>query len=222
MVKIYFVRHCEAEGNRLKSFQGSIDCDITELGEKQLEYLFKRFSNIHIDKAFSSPLIRAQKTAMAAVRDKGIEVITEPLFTELSVGDMEGMPFREIFKNYPDFEDTWNNHPEDFAPPNGETMLELYNRMKKGLENILNDPDNEGKTILIASHGGAIRNLTCHILYNDIKCLSKTEWSVNTAVSLIEYDNGRLNPVYLNDASHLPEEYKSQKSRLLACKGKII
>ena len=215
MVKIYLVRHCEAEGNRLKSFQGSIDCDITALGEKQLEYLYKRFQNINIDKAFSSPLIRAKKTAIAAVRDKGIDVISEPLFSELAVGDMEGMPFRDIFKNYPDFEDTWTNHPEDFSPPNGETMRELYSRMQKGIKKIVEDPDNDGKAVLIASHGAAIRNLICYILHNDIKYLSKTDWSVNTAVSLITYNSGSFKIEYLNDDSHLPNEFKSQKSRLL-------
>lgn len=215
MVKIYLVRHCEAEGNRLKSFQGSIDCDITSLGKKQLEFLYERFQGIHIDKAFSSPLIRAKKTAMAAVFGKGIDVITEPLFTELAVGDMEGLPFREIFLKYPDFDDIWHNHPEDFCPPNGETMRELYSRMKKGIENLVLNPLNEGKTILIASHGAAIRNLLCHILYNDIKMLSKTDWSVNTAVSLITYNNNRFEIEFSNDDSHLPDEFKSQKSRLL-------
>ncbi len=199
----------------MKSFQGSIDCDITDLGKKQLECLHKRFQNIHIDKVFSSPLIRAKKTAMAAVYGKELEVFVEPLFTELSVGDMEGMPFREIFEKYPDFDDTWHNHPEDFCPPNGETMRELYSRMKRGIEKLVLDPENEGKTILIASHGGAIRNLNCHILYNDIKMLSKTDWSVNTAVSLITYNNNKFEIEFLNDDSHLPEIYKSQKSRLL-------
>ena len=215
MVKIYLVRHCEAEGNRMKSFQGSINCDITDLGKKQLEFLNRRFQNINIDKAFSSPLTRAKKTALAAVFGKGIDVEVEPLFTELSVGDMEGMPFRDIFKNYPDFEDVWTNHPEDFCPPNGEPMRSLYERMIKGIEKIAFDPQNAGKTILIASHGAAIRNLTCHILYNDIKYLSKTEWSVNTAVSLITYNNNKFEIEFSNDDSHLPDEFKSQKSRLL-------
>ena len=221
MVKIYFVRHCEAEGNKHKNFQGAIDFDITELGKKQLEFLHKRFQDIHIDKVFSSPLIRAKKTAMAAVFGKGLDIEIEPLFTELSVGDMEGMPFRDIFKNYPDFEDIWTNHPEDFYPPNGEPMRSLFERMKKGLEKIAFDPDNEGKTILVASHGGAIRNLTCHILYNDIKYLSKTDWSVNTAVSLITYNNNKFTLEFSNDDSHLPEEFKSQNSRLLVKKEEV-
>ena len=36
LTKIYFVRHCEATGNLNRTFQGSTNTDITELGAKQL------------------------------------------------------------------------------------------------------------------------------------------------------------------------------------------
>lgn len=215
MIKIYLVRHCEATGNKMKTFQGLIDCDITELGEKQLEFLSARFHSIHIDKAYSGPLKRAFKTALAAIKGKGLVVTKEPLFTEINGGDIEGMPFEELFKSHPYAEDAWDNHPEDFCAPNGEPMQKVYDRMKKGLEKLINDPENYGKTILIASHGAAIRCLICHIIYNSIGRLKETPWSVNTAVSLITYNNSSFEVEFLNDDSHLPDEFKSQKSRLL-------
>ena len=49
LTKIYFVRHCEAEGNVRRIFQGTTDLDITDLGTKQLEYIKKRFENIKFD-----------------------------------------------------------------------------------------------------------------------------------------------------------------------------
>jgi len=36
MTEIYIVRHCEAMGNQNRIFQGISDCDVTELGKKQL------------------------------------------------------------------------------------------------------------------------------------------------------------------------------------------
>ena len=36
MTYIYLVRHCEAMGNHKRLFQGSTDCDISEIGAKQL------------------------------------------------------------------------------------------------------------------------------------------------------------------------------------------
>ena len=48
MTDLYIVRHCEAVGNRDRTFQGVSDCDITELGQKQLDHLADRFKDIKI------------------------------------------------------------------------------------------------------------------------------------------------------------------------------
>ena len=76
MTYIYLVRHCEAMGNHKRLFQGSTDCDISEIGAKQLEYLKVRFREIKLDAVYSSPLLRAQKTAESIACGKGISVIT--------------------------------------------------------------------------------------------------------------------------------------------------
>lgn len=65
MTEIYIVRHAEAEGNTNRMFQGSVDTNISENGEKQLERLMKRALDFDVDKIYSSPLKRAQKTAEA-------------------------------------------------------------------------------------------------------------------------------------------------------------
>ena len=72
MTKVYIIRHCEAQGNLMRIFQGYTNLDITELGGKQLEALKQRFNKIHIDKVFSSPLTRAKKTGLAIIGDKGL------------------------------------------------------------------------------------------------------------------------------------------------------
>ncbi len=218
MVKIYIVRHCEAEGNRANIFQGSTDCDISELGEIQLSFLKERFRDIHIDKAFSSPLIRACKTAKKAVEGKGIEVKTEPDFTEIYGGILEGKNFNKSFEDNPELAYIWDNRPEDFCPEGAEPMRQVYERVFRGLERLATDPENEGKTLLIASHGAAIRCLICRMLYGRIEELSKTPWSINTAVSLIIYENGKYNLEFHGDFSHLPEEYMPKKLRILSVK----
>ena len=206
MVKIYIVRHCEALGNLKNSFQGRTDSDISENGKKQLVYLKERFKDIHIDKAYSSPLIRAYKTAVAATDGKGLEIIKDERFAELNVGIIEGMSLEDIAREHPWFFDVWDNSPENFKIEKGESMTSVYDRMWDGLLDIAKDPENNGKTILIASHGCAIRNLICRILHNDMKKLCYTPWSVNTAVSLLVFDGNSVRAEFINDASHLPNE----------------
>jgi probable phosphoglycerate mutase len=208
LTKIYLIRHCEAEGNRAKIFQGSTNCDVSERGAKQLEFLSKRFADIHIDKAFSSPLIRAYKTAEAAVGDKRLDITLLSGFTEMHAGVIEGRPFEESFRKYPDLKQAWNNDIQNFAPPEGESMREVYARAKKAFTELINDPENQDKTLLVASHGAVLKTLLCHLIYDDVERLSEVPWLDNTAVSLVTVDEEGARLEYLGNTDHLPENFK--------------
>lgn len=213
MTEIYLIRHCEAQGNVLRQLQGVTDADITELGKRQLEALSKRFENIELDSVYSSPLIRAYKTACAVADKKGIEVIKNQGLAEVDCGVLEAKPFAEIFAEGTELGDIWYNHPEDFAPENGETMRDAYERIWQTVLDLAKT--NKGKTVAAASHGGVLRCLLCRLLYNDINKLSSVVWDDNTAVSLIRFDD-EFNPtlVYYSDFSHLNDDLLSNHSRL--------
>lgn len=213
------VRHCEAIGNVKRLFQGTSNFDISETGAKQLEYLTNRFKDIPLDKVYTSPLIRAKKTALAVIGDRELKPIDENGLVELDGGIVEGKPFIETFNSIPGLADTWDNHPEDFAPEGGEKMRDAYERIWNTVKKIA--AENAGKTVACTTHGGVTRCLLCRLLKGDIKKLSEMPWSENTAVSLIRFDND-LNPdvVFYNDVSHLPEELIPKRSRLSSFMGK--
>lgn len=189
----------------MRIFQGSTDLDISPIGAKQLEYLKKRFENIHIDKIYSSPLIRAQKTAEAIKGEKDIEIVLLKELSELHGGVVEGRKFAEAFATIEGLADAWDNHPQDFAPPEGETMRHAYERIWDAIQYIVKN--NKNKTIACSSHGGLTRCLTCRLMKNDINELKNIPWSDNTAVMLFEIDNNmNISLKYFNDVSHLPKE----------------
>lgn len=189
----------------MRIFQGSTDLDISPIGAKQLEYLKKRFENIHIDKIYSSPLIRAQKTAEAIKGEKDIEIVLLKELAELHGGVVEGRKFAEAFATIEGLADAWDNHPQDFAPPEGETMRHAYERIWDAIQYIVKN--NKNKTIACSSHGGLTRCLTCRLIKNDINELKNIPWSDNTAVMLFEIDdNMNISLKYFNDVSHLPKE----------------
>ena len=211
MARIYIVRHCEAEGNSKRLFQGSTDCDVTKLGEKQLELLSERFENIHLDAIYTSPLIRARKTAEAVRGGRNIEIIALAGLAEIHGGVLEGKPFMESFRNDPALAQVWNEHPQDFAPEGGEPMRDAYERIWNTVSAIASD--NTDKTVALATHGGVIRCLACRLLYGTIDRLKDTAWCENTAVSLAIIDRNGAALEYMNDYSHLPGEYLPLHSR---------
>lgn len=211
--KIYLIRHCEALGNVRRIFQGTTDLDISELGAKQLQYLSERFKNIEVDKVYSSPLIRAMKTAHAVADEKGLPVTSHSGLAELDGGIVEGKPFVESFNSIPGLADAWDNRPQDFHPSGGESMRHAYERIWETVLEIVGT--GKGKSIAAATHGGVSRCLFCRLLYNDINRLKDVPWCENTAVSLIEFDEN-LTPklIYMNDHSHVPDELMPKRNRL--------
>lgn len=206
MVTVYLIRHCEAEGNVRGIFQGSTDLDITPLGAKQLEFLSKRFENIHIDRVYSSPLLRAYKTAQAVSAPKGLEVITDEDLREINGGVIEGMKLSDVFVHYPELEDKWGNEFQNFAPELGDNVRDVYERIWDSVTRIVRE--NDGKTVAIASHGGALRTLICRITEGDIEKINNVCWLDNTAVTKIVFnDDMSFSTCFVNDSSHVPPEY---------------
>ncbi len=215
MTEIYLVRHCEAMGNKMRIFQGTTDCDISETGAVQLGFLKERFKNIHLDAVYSSPLIRTVKTAQAIIGDKNLNVIKHKGLIELDGGVVEGRPFAEAFNEIEGLAEIWNNHPQDFAPQNGEPMREAYERIWNSVCEIARE--NKGKSVGIATHGGVSRCLCCRMLYNDINRLSEVPWCENTAVTKLCFDDDmNVTMEYMNDHSHVPDEYMPKRSRIVS------
>lgn len=212
MVTMYVIRHCEADGNIRRIYQGHTDLDITAMGGKQLEKLSDRFKNIHIDKVYSSPLLRARKTAAAVADAKGLPIIDEKGVIELYGGDFEGMEFSKIFSEYENYEYIWQNCPQNFCAPNGEEMRALYKRVGEAIFRLAKE--NEGKAIAVASHGGAIRTLLCRLLFDDVERLNEVPWSGNTAVTKLIFKGENVEIEYMNDVSHLPEGYLPKHSKI--------
>lgn len=205
MTKIYIVRHCEAMGNVKRLFQGTSNFDISETGAAQLRFLTERFKSVELDRVYTSPLTRTVKTARAVVGEREISIIPFDGLIEIDGGILEGQPFDITFAKYPDLADTWNNAPHEFAAENGEAMIHAYERIWDTVLTLAKE--NRGKTIAAATHGGVIRCLACRLLKGRPELLKEVDWSDNTAVALIEFDD-ELNPklVYYNDHSHLPDE----------------
>lgn len=203
--KIILVRHCEAQGNHERVFQGAIDCDITERGRVQLDALSERFRSVEFDVIYSSPLLRARRTAEAVNRYHGLPMQIESDLREINGGHWEGKKWPDFPKLYPQEARAWNLTPWDFAPEGGESMRQVYGRIRRAVTAIA--AKERGRTVAVVSHGCAIRNLLCYAHGWPIERLNEVEWCDNTAVSVLEFDeDGCVNILLENDASHLTED----------------
>lgn len=204
VTKVYLIRHCQSMGNIQHRFQGRYDADVSPDGEKQLELLGLRFRNEPIDVIYTSPLKRARATAEAVAKyHPGIAVVEEPGFTEIDCGKMENLLLSEVAVKFPEVAINWDKSPDLCRFPGGETMREVYERVNRALDKVIND--NPGRTVVVTTHGGALRNLYARVKYGELIGIRKSEVFGNTGVSTLIAGEAGLRFESINNLDHLPE-----------------
>lgn len=205
MTRLILIRHAEARGNIDRVFHGHTDSDITENGERQLKALAERFSDMQIDAVYSSDLKRSIRTAQAANSHLNLPINTDEGLREINGGRWENISWEKLASDYKEDYFNWGNKPEKFKMPGGESFYDLTERICQTIYKILGI--NKEKTILVVSHGAAIRTFICHIKGCSVNELNKIDWYDNTAVSIIDFDDNMKPEIIIEgDASHLHKD----------------
>ena len=205
MTRIYLVRHAQSEGNFYRRAHGMYNSMLTPQGRIQLEALKKRFADIPVDVVYTSPLYRTRATAAAIYEAGQIPVHVLQDLHEVNCGPWEDRTWGDIRYHDPEQLDNFTYHFYRWHIPGAETPEEVRTRMLRALDTIVEQCP--GKTAVAVSHG-----MACRILLGTLEGMSLQEISEkfphgdNTAVSLIEYDNGKYRVVFANDSSHLKKE----------------
>lgn len=190
MVKIILVRHGFSQFNNEKRFTGQIDVPLDEVGFIQAkntsEYILKNFK---IDCIYSSDLSRAINTIKPVSDALNLSINQLQELRELHLGNWEGELMEILKERHGNRYRDYITYPEDEPLHGGERYVDLMERAKNVIEYII--AKNEGKTVLISSHGGFIRALLC-ILYEKKPCELKNVTPVpNASVSVINFNNGK-------------------------------
>lgn len=162
MVQVYLVRHGETLWNAERRLQGQSNSALTEHGEHQARLVGKRAKELNITHIISSDLGRTQQTAEIIASACGLKVTLDPRLRELDMGVLE----RRLMDSLTAEEEGWRRSLVDGSAdgriPEGESMLELSNRMHGALNACLELP--EGSRPLLVGHGMALGCLISTIL----------------------------------------------------------
>ena len=156
--RIIVLRHAQSLGNAKGSFLGHTDLDLTEQGFIQAEMAadFLDATHIHIDKIYSSDLMRAFHTALPSARRRGLLLSTTKELREVYMGKWEGRVVAELDAEYPEeFGIGWRQHFGTCVLPEGESVPHAARRIYDFV--VSRAKENLGKTIMFTSHAAAIR-----------------------------------------------------------------
>ena len=192
-MRFYIVRHGETVWNKHHKVQGAADIPLAPNGILLAEKTGEALKEVPFDLCITSPLIRARKTAELILerQPQKVPVVEDARIQEINFGDLEGVIcftdkheyLNEQMRYF--FEEPWKFE----RPAHGENIEDILARTKDFWEEKIHDPALQDKTILITSHGCAVRALL-HNVYKNPEDFWHGCIPPNCGVNIVEVTDG--------------------------------
>lgn len=197
---LYFIRHGQTFDNLKGIFPGKFT-ELTEKGINEAKEIKDYIKNINFDAVYSSPFIRTVQTT-EIITDK--KYIKDDRLIDVNTGDLEGKSIEEISKK----DKLWYS---TFQGDNNKYHVELFNDVKKRLNDFINDIKNKNyEKVLIVTHLEPVRAMYSLATETNGMPLTKIEIN-NCSISIFTYIDDKL---FLKVLNWLPlKNYENIKNK---------
>ena len=178
MAKLVIVRHGQSIWNKENRFTGWVDVDLTEQGVQEAERAAELLKGYQFDEAFTSELIRANRTLdiiLERIGQKDIPVTKDERLNERMYGDLQGKNKDEMREEYGEEQVHIWRRSYDVAPPGGESLKDTADRVLPYFEKSIVPKLKKGENIIIAAHGNSLRALIMKLENLDPKEITQVE-----------------------------------------------
>lgn len=209
--RIIAVRHGETAWNVDTRIQGQLDIGLNERGLWQAERVGAALADETIDCVYSSDLARAHTTAQAiasrAHQPRARAVRLHRGLRERGFGSFEGQTWADIAEKWPEESRRWKQRDPHFAPPGGETPLQLRERVSHTVNEIA--AQHVGEHIVLVAHGGVMDIL--YRLATQQELHATRTWELgNAAINRLLWTPDALTLVGWADTRHLDDGVRDE------------
>jgi 2,3-bisphosphoglycerate-dependent phosphoglycerate mutase len=161
---LVLVRHGESEWNKLNLFTGWRDVDLSETGIEEARRAGRllKEAGISFDIAFTSALIRAQRTLTLMLEElgqTGLETIADQALNERDYGELAGLNKDDARKRWGEEQVHIWRRSFDIPPPGGESLKDTAARVLPFYEAKIWPEIRAGRNVIVAAHGNSLRAL---------------------------------------------------------------
>lgn len=175
--KLILVRHGQSVYNEENRFTGWKDVDLTQKGVDEAISSASLLKNLKIDTAFTSNLMRAQKTLNLILSELNliIPITKNEALNERDYGSLVSQNKFEAAEKYgKDQVQIWRRS-YDIPPPDGESLKMTLERTVPYFTDNIFPLLSENKNIIISAHGNSIRSIVMNLLSISEQDILKTE-----------------------------------------------
>lgn len=164
--KLVLMRHGQSLWNLENRFTGFKDVPLTEKGEEEAIAGGEKMEEAgmiddegeHVfGGIFTSTLERAIYTTELAINKRRAEFIMHDDLRERDYGDLTGLNKAETAKKYGDAQVLTWRRSYDIAPPGGESLKDVVNRVRQYYDRKIKPLLLDGKNVFIGAHGNTLR-----------------------------------------------------------------
>ena len=161
---LVLVRHGQSEWNLKNLFTGWRDVGLTEKGVAEAHNAGQKLKaeRLHFDVAFTSELVRAQRTLDIVLGEMGqtnITVIKDQALNERDYGDLSGLNKDDARKKWGEEQVLVWRRSYDVAPPGGESLKDTAARVLPYYIQGILPRVLRGEKVIVAAHGNSLRAL---------------------------------------------------------------
>jgi 2,3-bisphosphoglycerate-dependent phosphoglycerate mutase len=161
---LVLVRHGQSEWNLKNLFTGWRDVGLTEKGVAEAHNAGQKLKaeGLHFDVAFTSELVRAQRTldiVLAEMGQTNITVIKDQALNERDYGDLSGLNKDDARKKWGEEQVLIWRRSYDVAPPGGESLKDTAARVLPYYIQDILPRVLRGEKVIVAAHGNSLRAL---------------------------------------------------------------
>ena len=205
--RILAIRHGETAWNKDARIQGQLDIPLNDTGLWQASRTAEALRSEAIAAIYSSDLKRASQTALAIAQTQELELNHHTGLRERHFGECQGSTWADLETQRPDITDAWRRRVPDFAPPGGESLLTLRERVEQTFQELA--ARHVGEQIVIVAHGGVLDILYRAAARVDLQ--APRTWALaNAGINRVLWTPEGLSLVGWGDVSHLMEGVRDE------------
>ncbi|MCP4074477.1 MAG: 2,3-bisphosphoglycerate-dependent phosphoglycerate mutase [Hyphomicrobiales bacterium] len=185
---LILIRHGQSEWNLKNLFTGWKDPDLTETGVKEAIQAGALLGarNIKFDIAFTSELIRAQRTCqfvLDGVGQSALTTIRKQALNERDYGDLAGLNKDDARQKWGEEQVHVWRRSYDTPPPGGESLKDTGARVWPYYLTDILPRVLAGECVLVAAHGNSLRALV--MVLDGLDTTQVTQLNLGTGVPMI-------------------------------------
>ena len=194
-MKVYLLRHGETDWNKAGRFQGQTDIPLNDAGRELARITRENMPEVHFDKVYCSPLVRARETAEIFLEGRFPldKIQYDSRIIEISFGEQEGANI-QIAKDdpsHPMYNMLW--HPESYVPQGkGESFSEVVRRAEDFLNNEILPLEHQNcDNVLVVAHGALNRSIVVAAGHKELKDFWGARY-YNCCVTTLDVEDGKI------------------------------